>query len=234
MLAPMPGPVDRISTRAQSFTESVIREMTRVANAHGAVNLAQGFPDFACPTEIKEAAKDAIDRDVNQYAVTWGTPAFREAIAGKVARTYPGWQVDPDTELCVTCGATEAMIATCLAIVEPGDEIVVFEPWYENYGPDCILSGAIPRYVSLREPEWTFDEAELRAAFGPKTRAIIVNSPNNPTGKMFGAAEWSVIAELCQRWNVVVICDEIYEHIHYLGAGGHIHPRRWPVWKIAP
>ena len=127
-LIAMSGPVDRISTRAQSFTESVIREMTRVANAHGAVNLAQGFPDFACPTELKEAAKDAIDRDVNQYAVTWGTPGFREAIAAKVARTYAGWSVDPDTQLCVTCGATEAMIATCLAIVEPGDEIVVFEP----------------------------------------------------------------------------------------------------------
>ena len=228
MLIAMSGPVDRISTRAQSFTESVIREMTRVANAHGAVNLAQGFPDFACPTELKEAAKDAIDRDVNQYAVTWGTPGFREAIAGKVARTYPGWSVDPDTQLCVTCGATEAMIATCLAIVEPGDEIVVFEPWYENYGPDCILSGAVPRYVSLCEPDWTFDEAELRAAFGPRTRAIIVNSPNNPTGKVFSRTEWSVIAELCQHWNVVVISDEIYEHIHYLGVGGHIPPATVP------
>lgn len=220
--------VHRISTRAQSFTESVIREMTRVAIAHGAVNLAQGFPDFPCPQELKDAAKAAIDADLNQYAVTWGTTGFRQAIAAKTGRAYPGWSIDPDTEICVTCGATEAMIAACLAIVEPGDEIVIFEPWYENYGPDGILSGAVPRYVTLREPDWSFDEADLRAAFGPRTRAIIVNSPNNPTGKMFSREEWTLIAELCQQWDVMVISDEIYEHIHYLGKGGHIAPATFP------
>ena len=220
--------VHRVSRKAASFGESIIRNMTRVAAAHGAVNLAQGFPDFACPQELKDAAKEAIDGDVNQYAVTWGTPGFRQAIAAKVARTYPGWTVDPDTEICVQCGATESMIATVLAICDPGDEIVVFEPWYENYGPDAILSGAIPRYVTLREPDWTFDEAELRAAFGPSTRAIIVNSPNNPTGKMFSRGEWAVIAECCQKWDAVVISDEIYEHIHYLGPGGHLPPATLP------
>ena len=222
------APVHRVSAKAARFEESVIRNMTRVANAHGAVNLAQGFPDFACPPELKAAAKAAIDADINQYAITWGTPAFRQAIAAKVARTYPGWTVDPETEICVQCGATESMIATILAVCDPGDEIVVFEPWYENYGPDTVLSGAVPRYVSLREPEWTFDEAELRAAFTDRTRAIIVNSPNNPTGKMFGAHEWAIIAECCQRHDALVISDEIYEHIHYLGPGGHLPPARFP------
>src|SRR5688572_19248633 len=179
----------RVSDRAASFTESVIREMTRHATLHDAVNLAQGFPDFPCPPELKEAAKAAIDGDVNQYAITWGNPTFRDAIAAKVGRTYPGWHVDPVREVCVTCGATEAMIAVCLGLLDPGDEVVIFEPWYENYGPDTILSGAIPRLVTLHTPDWTFDEAELRAAFGPRTRAIIVNTPHNPTGKVFSRAE---------------------------------------------
>ena len=215
---------NRVSAKSATFTESVIREMTRVAMEHDAINLAQGFPDFPCPPELKAAAAAAIDADHNQYAVTWGVPDFRRAIAGKVARTYPGWIVDPETELCVTCGSTEAMIATCLALLDPGDEVVIFEPWYENYGPDTILSGAVPRYVRLRPPDWTFDPSELADAFGPRTRAIVVNTPHNPTGKVFSRDELENIAALCQRWDVYVFTDEIYEHIQYLGAGGHIPP----------
>ena len=217
-----------VSAKAASFTESVIREMTRLCLLHGAINLSQGYPDFSCPRELKDAAAAAIDADVNQYAVTWGAKRFRDAIAAKVARTYPGWVVDPETELCVTCGATEAMVASCLALVDPGDEVVVFEPWYENYGPDSILSGAVPRMVTLHEPDWSIDEADLRAAFGPRTRAVIVNTPHNPTGKVFRRDELVLIAELCQRWDAWVFTDEIYEHIHYLGPGGHVPPATVP------
>ncbi|HEX5038903.1 MAG TPA: aminotransferase class I/II-fold pyridoxal phosphate-dependent enzyme [Candidatus Limnocylindria bacterium] len=209
-----------ISHKAESFTESVIREMTRLAMAHGAVNLAQGFPDFAAPAELKEAAKAAIDADINQYAITWGARDFREAIAAKTARHYPDWPVDPETDLTVTCGATEGMIAAMLAVLDPGDEVVVFEPFYENYGPDAILSGAVPRYVTLREPDWTFDPDELRAAFGPKTRGLVLNSPHNPTGKVFDRSELELIAGLCREHDVVVFTDDIYEHIVY--AGEHI------------
>ena len=218
----------RVSVRAGSFTESVIRKMTRLALAHDAVNLAQGFPDFACPDELKQAAKAALDADLNQYAITWGAADFRGAIAAKVGRTYPGWSVDPEREVCVTCGSTEAMIATLLALLDPGDEVVLFDPVYENYGPDAILSGAVPRFVRLREPDWSFDEAELRAAFSDRTRAIIVNTPHNPTGKVFSVEELTLIAELCQRHDALVITDEIYEHIHYLGPGGHVPPATVP------
>jgi aminotransferase len=209
----------RVSQKAGSFTESVIREMTRLAVKAGAINLAQGFPDFACPQELKDAAKAAIDADVNQYAITWGAQGFREAIAGKFERTY-ATTVDPNRQICVTCGSTEAMIASVLAIVDPGDEVVVFEPFYENYGPDAILSGAVPRYVTLHEPGWTFDEKELSKAFNTRTRGIILNTPNNPTGKVFSRAELNVIAGLCQRWGVVAFTDEIYEHMTY---DGHAH-----------
>ena len=218
----------RVSAKAATFTESVIREMTRLAAAHDAVNLAQGFPDFSCPVELKDAAKAAIDADDNQYAVTWGAPAFRTAITEKVARTYPGWSVDPDREICVTCGATEAMIATMLGLVDPGEEVVFFEPFYENYGPDAILSGATPKLVKLRAPDWAFDEAELRAAFNDRTRAIVLNTPHNPTGKMFTREELDLVAELAQRYDALVITDEIYEHIHYRGPGGHIPPATVP------
>jgi aminotransferase len=209
-----------ISRKAASFTESVIREMTRLAIAHDAVNLAQGFPDFACPPELKEAAKAAIDADINQYAITWGARDFREAIAAKTTRNYPDWRVDPETNLTVTCGATEGMIAAMLAVLDPGDEIVVFEPFYENYGPDAILSGAVPRYVTLHEPDWAIDEAELRAAFGPRTRGLVLNSPHNPTGKVFRRDELELIADLCREHDVVAFTDDIYEHIVY--AGEHI------------
>jgi aspartate/methionine/tyrosine aminotransferase len=206
-----------VSKKAGSFTESVIRDMTRLAIKHNAINLAQGFPDFPCPTELKEAAKRAIDADINQYAITWGAKPFRDAIAQKFERTY-GMGVDPDTQLCVTCGSTEAMMAAQLALVDPGDEVIVFEPFYENYGPDAILSGATPRFVTLHEPDWTFDEAELAAAFSDRTRAIILNTPNNPTGKVFTRQELTSIATLCQKWGVVAITDEIYEFMTYEGT----------------
>ena len=207
----------RVSRRAETFTESVIREMTRIAAAHDAVNLAQGFPDFPCPPELKEAAKAAIDADVNQYAITWGARDFREAIAAKTYRTYPGWSVDPETDVTVTCGATEGMIAAMLALVDPGDEVIVFEPFYENYGPDAILSGAVPRYVTPHEPDWRIDPLELRAAFGTGTRAIILNTPHNPTGKVFDRSELELIASLAQEHDTLVLTDDIYEHIVYTG-----------------
>jgi len=206
-----------VSKKAKRFTESVIREMTRLCQNHGAVNLSQGFPDFPAPQEIKDAACRAIASDVNQYAITWGAPALRLAIAAKQKRCY-NMDVDPEREIAVTCGATEAMIASILAIVDPGDEVVVFEPFYENYGPDAILAGAVPRFVSLRPPDWTFDADELAAAFSDKTRGIILNTPNNPTGKVFTRQELETIAMLCRKWDVVAFSDEIYEHIIYDGA----------------
>ena len=214
------GPMSEISRKAASFTESVIREMTRLAMAHDAVNLAQGFPDFACPPELKEAAKAAIDADINQYAITWGARDFREAIAAKTTRFYPDWPVDPETEITVTCGATEGMIAAMMAVLDPGDEVIVFEPYYENYGPDAILSGAVPRYVTLHEPDWHIDPDELRAAFTPRTRGVVLNSPHNPTGKVFSRDELELIARLCDKYDVVAFTDDIYEHIVY--AGEHI------------
>ena len=206
-----------ISRKAASFTESVIREMTRLALTHDAINLAQGFPDFSAPQAVKEAARQAIAEDVNQYAITWGARSFREAIAAKFERTY-GMPVDPERQLCVTCGSTEGMIASILAVIDPGDEVVLFEPYYENYGPDAIIAGAVPRYVTLHEPDWTFDERELAAAFNNNTLGFILNSPNNPTGKVFSREELQSIAALCQKYGVVAFTDEIYEHITYEGA----------------
>jgi aspartate/methionine/tyrosine aminotransferase len=209
----------RGSKKAAQFTESVIREMTRLAHRHNAVNLSQGFPDFPAPDHIKEAACAAIRGDINQYAVTWGARELREAIAAQFSRRY-GVPIDADEQVTVCCGATETMMATLLATVDAGDEVIVFEPFYENYGPDAIVSGAVPRYVTLHEPDWRFDPDELSAAFGPKTRAIIINSPNNPTGKVFSRGELMTIARLCQQWDVLAITDEIYEHIVY---DGHAH-----------
>ena len=207
----------RISRAAASFTESVIREMNRLAVEAGAVSLAQGFPDFACPIELKEAANRAILDDVNQYAITWGARALRVAIAAKVERFHPGWVIDPETQITVTCGATEAMIATMLGLLNPGDEVVIFEPFYENYGPDAILAGAVPRYVTLHQPDWSIDPDELRAAFTGRTRAIIVNSPHNPTGKVFSRAELELIAGLCVEHDALAITDDIYQHIVFTG-----------------
>ena len=207
----------RLSMKAEQFTESVIREMTRLAIEYGAVNLSQGFPDFPAPAEIKRAATEAIAADINQYAITWGAKSLRDAIARKFERTQ-GVAADPEREITVCCGSTEAMISSMMAIINPGDEVVVFEPFYENYGPDAILSGATPRFVKLRPPDWTFDPAELAAAFGPATKAIILNTPNNPTGKVFERAELEAIRDLCVRWNTFAITDEIYEHMLYDGA----------------
>jgi len=210
-----------VSRKASLFTESVIREMTREAMKYGAVNLSQGFPDFAAPEDIKRVAMQAIADDINQYAITWGAKDFREAIARKT-KWYLGLDIDPETEITVTCGSTEGMIAAMMATVDPGEEVVLFEPFYENYAPDTILSDARPRYVPLRAPDWSFDAAELRAAFNPKTKAIIICNPNNPTGKVFTRAEMEFIAGLCQEFDALCFTDEIYEHILYPREGAEI------------
>ena len=205
------------SARTRNFTESVIREMTRLALRCGAVNLAQGFPDFAAPAAVKEAAKQAIDAEHNQYTITWGTPALRQAIAAYYDRRY-GMTVDPEREVTVCCGATEGMIASLLATTDPGEEVIVFEPYYENYGPDTWLCGAERKLVRLQAPDWSFDPDELRRAFTSRTKAIIVTNPHNPTGKVFSRAELELIAEICQEHDTLAITDEIYEHILYDGA----------------
>ncbi|MEA2578917.1 MAG: L-glutamine---4-(methylsulfanyl)-2-oxobutanoate aminotransferase [Chloroflexota bacterium] len=208
----------RISAKAERFTESVIREMNRLAVAHGAIGLAQGFPDFACPPELKRAVADAVDADINQYAITWGSKPLRDAIAETTPRHFPGWgAIDPETQITVTCGATEAMMAAMLGLLDPGDEVIVFEPYYENYGPDAILSGATPRYVTLHEPDWSIDPDELRRAFNAKTRGIVVNSPHNPTGKVYTRDELELIAALCREFDVIAFTDDIYEHLVFEG-----------------
>jgi aminotransferase len=211
-----------LSAKAEQFTESVIREMTRLAQKHNAVNLSQGFPDFAAPADIKEAARQAISDDINQYAITWGAKALRDAIVEKFAQTQ-NVRVDPEREITICCGSTEAMMSAMMAIINPGDEIVVFEPFYENYGPDAILSGATPRFVRMQPPkdanaQWSYDPTELSAAFNKNTKAIILNTPNNPTGKVFTRAELEFIRDLCVEHNTFCITDEIYEHILYDGT----------------
>jgi aspartate/methionine/tyrosine aminotransferase len=210
---------NHVSRKANLFTESVIREMTRIANQHGAINLSQGFPDFAAPEGIKRAAQEAIAADVNQYAITWGAKNFRDAIAAKT-KWYLGLNIDPETEITVTCGSTEGMIAAMIATVDAGEEVIVFEPFYENYAPDAILSDAVPRHIPLYAPteaggEWTFNREELRRAFNEKTKAVIICNPNNPTGKVFSRDELEFIAALCKEFDALVFTDEIYEHIVY-------------------
>lgn len=204
------------SFKASQFEESVIRGMTRLCRQHNGVNLSQGFPDFPAPALIKEAAKKAIDADFNQYAITWGTENLRQAISGKLKHFY-NWDVDPEKEITVTCGSTEGMIASLLATLNPDDEVIILAPFYENYGPDAILADAVPRYVTLHAPDWHLEEDELTKAFNNRTRAIIINTPHNPTGKVFSRDELQLIARLCQKWDVVAITDEIYEHILYDG-----------------
>ncbi len=206
-----------LSRITENFSESVIRLMTRLCNAAGGYNLSQGFPDFGSPQAVKDAAIKAINDELNQYPITFGEPELRQAICEK-ARTYNNLDCDPETEVTVTCGATEAMIASLKALINPGDEIIIFEPFYENYGPDAILSGAVPRYVSLNPPDWSYCLEDLAAAFNENTKAIILNTPNNPTGKVFSREELAEIADLCHRWDVYAITDEIYEHILYDGA----------------
>ncbi len=202
-------------SRADTFTESVIREMTRLALKHGAINLAQGFPDFPCPPELKAAACDALHADINQYAITWGAQDLREALAERV-KHYNGMDFEAETEITVTCGSTEAMMASMLAVIIPGDEVIVPEPFYENYGPDAEISGAVPRYVRL-EDDFSINEELWKSACTPKSRAIILNTPNNPTGKVFSKEELRFIADLCIDHDMVAITDEIYEHILYDG-----------------
>ena len=213
----------RLAKRASLFPESVIREMTRHANAHGAVNLAQGFPDWNPPAEVVAAAKEALDGPFNQYAITWGAPALRKAIADKMA-WFNGVTVDPDREITVTCGATEAMMSAALAVIDPGDEIVVFEPFYENYGPDAVLSGGVLRFVPLRPDRgFRFDPEELKAAFSPRTKAVILNTPSNPAGTVFTREELQLVGDLCRERGAFLITDEIYEHILYDGRA-HASP----------
>ena len=217
-----------IAARTERFTESVIREMTRLIQLHhpeDGINLAQGFPDFPAPQELKDAACEAIMGDVNQYSVTWGAPGLRRAIASKYGRRY-GMAIDPEREVTVTCGATEAMVATLLATTNPGDEVIIIAPYYENYWPDSVLAGATPRFVTMREPRltdapfgdpWRLDLDELAAAFNERTAGIVINTPNNPTGKVLTRAELEAVAALCRRWDVLAVTDEIYEHIVYRG-----------------
>lgn len=208
----------RLSDVSARFTESVIREMTRVARLHpGSINLAQGFPDFPARDDIKEKAVEAIRNDVNQYSITWGSKRLRDAIAAKV-KAFNGIEADPEKNVTVCCGSTEAMMASLRAVINPGDEIIIFEPFYENYGPDCLLSGATPRFVTLASPDWHFDEDTLARTFNDKTKAIIINTPNNPTGKVFSEKELRFIAGLCLQHDCLAITDEIYEHIVYDGA----------------
>jgi aminotransferase len=207
-----------ISKRVQGFTESVIREMTRVNNEHGGINLAQGMPNFPPPRELIEAAHRAIDGDFHQYAITWGAPRLRRAIADKYRKFY-GMEVDADRHVTVCCGSTETMLATLLAVLNPGDEVIIFEPFYENYGPGCIIAGAEPVWVPLEPPDFSFDPDRLARAVTPRTRAIVFNSPNNPSGKVFSRAELGVIADLCLKHDLLAITDEIYEHIVFDGLG---------------
>ena len=211
--------------RTATFTESVIREMTRIAHEHGAINLAQGMPDFPMPAAMKDAACAAIHGDINQYAITWGVPALRLAIAQRYRRMHE-LDVDPDTEITVTCGATEGMAAAFMALIDPGDEVIILEPFYENYGPDCILAGATPKFVPLERPHWRIDPDRLRAAFTKKTKAIVVNTPHNPTGRVLTREEMTLIAELCVEHDAWAITDEVYEHIRY--AGNHHPMATWP------
>lgn len=205
-----------LSHKSKYFTESVIREMTRLSDKHGAINLSQGFPDFPAPIALKKLACKYITGDYNQYPVTFGEYKLRSAIARKYREDY-GLEYDPDANITVTCGATEAMLASLMAVLNPGDEVILFEPFYENYWPDTIISGAVPRFVTMHQPDWHFDRAELTASFNNNTKAIIINTPNNPTGKVFNREELSFIAELCNEYNAIAITDEIYEHIIYDG-----------------
>jgi len=208
----------RISERVQGFTESVIREMTRVVALHGGVNLAQGMPDFPPPREVVEAAHRALDGEFHQYAITWGAPRLRRAIADKYRKLY-GMDVDPDRHVTVCCGSTETMLSTLLAVLNPGDQVIIFEPFYENYGPGCIIAGAEPVWVPLTAPEFTFDPDRLRRAVSPRTRAIVFNTPNNPSGKVFSRPELETIADVCLAHDLIAITDEIYEHIVFDGLG---------------
>ena len=204
----------KTSQRTSLFGESVIRRMTRVAQAHGAINLSQGFPDFDPPEALLRAAEEAMRHGPHQYAVTWGAPKFRTALARKQAR-FTGLDLDPDTNFVVTCGSTEAMMVAMMTACNPGDKVIIFSPFYENYVADTILSGAEPIYVPLHPPDFSFDPADLRRAFAQKPKALILCNPANPSGKVFTRAELLLIAQLAEAHDTFVITDEVYEHILY-------------------
>ncbi len=225
----------RIVTGRFSFSESVIREMTRLAQTYSAINLAQGFPDFPAPDILKQAACQAVTDDYNQYAVTWGVPGLRAGLSRRLAE-YNRIHYNPESEITVTCGSTEAMIASLLALTKPGDEVLIPEPFYENYGPDSIISGARPRFIPVGK-DWLPDMDALTAAFSRSTRAIVLNTPNNPSGKVYGRELLGVIADLCEDFNAIAISDEIYEHILFDGHGhvsiariGDMHDRTVNHW----
>jgi aspartate/methionine/tyrosine aminotransferase len=208
---------DYASPRVRRFGTSVFTEMSRLANQHGAVNLGQGFPDFPGPAFVKEAAKSAIDADLNQYAISHGSPRLRTAIARTWRERY-GADLDPDQEITVTSGATEAIYDAIQAFAGPGDEVVVFEPFYDSYQPSAIMAGATLKTITLKAPDWVFDVEEAAASFGPRTRLLLLNTPHNPTGKVFRRDELEVLGELCRRWDVVAVTDEVYERILFDGA----------------
>lgn len=205
------------ASRIRGFGTSIFSEMSRLALEHNAVNLSQGFPDFPGPDYIKAAAIAAINADLNQYAPSHGLPALRQAVAAKLQRYY-GLQYDADTEVTVTSGATEALFSTITALVEPGDEVVIFQPFYDAYPPDVVMAGGVPRYVTLRPPDWRFDPDELRRAFSPRTKAVVVNTPHNPTGKVYSRAELQLIADLCHEYDALAISDEVYDHLTFDGC----------------
>ena len=204
----------QLSDRTANFTDSVIRRMTRISNQYGAVNLSQGFPDFEPPREILDRLAEVTREDFHQYSVTWGAQNFREALAAKI-RHFSGLDVDPNSELTVTCGSTEAMMAAMMSVANPGDKVIVFSPFYENYGADTILSGAEPIYVPLNPPEFNFNPEILEDAFRQKPKAIILCNPSNPSGKVFSREELVIIADLAKKYDTFVITDEVYEHILY-------------------
>ncbi len=203
-----------LSKRTETFTDSVIRRMTRISNQYGAVNLSQGFPDFEPPRELLNRLAEVSNEDFHQYSITWGAQNFREALAEKQSRLM-GRRIDPNAEIVVTCGSTEAMMAAMMTVTNPGDKVIVFSPFYENYGADTILSGAEPIYVPLYPPEFNFDPDELEAAFRQKPKALILCNPSNPCGKVFTYDELKIIADLAEKYDAFVITDEVYEHIVY-------------------
>ena len=203
-----------LSKRTETFTDSVIRRMTRISNKYGAVNLSQGFPDFEPPRELLERLAEVTGEDFHQYSITWGAQNFREALAEKQSRLM-GVDIDPNENVVVTCGSTEAMMAAMMTVANPGDKVIVFSPFYENYGADTILSGAEPIYVPLYPPEFNFDPNELEAAFRQKPKALILCNPSNPCGKVFTYDELKIIADLAEKYDAFVITDEVYEHIIY-------------------
>jgi aspartate/methionine/tyrosine aminotransferase len=219
-----------VAKRTESFQESVIRKMTRVCQQYKGINLAQGFPEKDPPEEVVKEALRAIEQGNNQYSITWGLPALREAVAGKVSR-FAGLKPDPEREVTITCGSSEAIVASLMALVNPGEKVIVFEPFYENYLPGLTLCGGIPEFVRLRDPDWALDPDELKKAFSQRPKAVILNTPANPSGKVFSRGEMEMIARYCREYGTYVITDEIYEHILFDGLE-HVNMASLPgMWE---